>query len=63
MHTRTLIIKGVGTNIGQEFYKLVIVDMIFVVLSEMVLYFLIMWITKDTQDLDIAQAVIMICYR
>lgn len=53
----------VGTNIGQEFYKLVLVDMLFVVFSEIVLYFVIMCIRKDTQDLDIAQAVIMICYR
>ena len=52
-----------GTQIGQEFYKLVLVDIVVNVSTVITSYFFWYWKTGDLIEADIAQSVISLCYR
>lgn len=52
-----------GTVVGQEFYKLALIDMAFSILSEVVVYYGTMCAKGDLIEMDIAQSVITLCYR
>ena len=54
-----------GTVIGQEAYKMVITDIVFTMLAEVVIYLVTArYVSKDNKiEMDVAQALVYVCYR
>eukprot|EP00039_Didymoeca_costata_P010920 m.149026 g.149026 ORF g.149026 m.149026 type:complete len:767 (-) comp15006_c0_seq20:1460-3760(-) len=52
-----------GTKIGQEFYKLAIADVVFTIIMEFFFYYAARVALRELIEMDIAQSVIIICYR